>query len=71
MSLIKKLYSTVIKLGALTVVVASLTGCGTLSNTLPEWTGYQDPFTYGYKKHDPCIRCGEGWTFIPPSAHSN
>jgi len=22
---------------------------------------------YGYKSYDPCIRCGEGWTFIPHS----
>jgi len=21
--------------------------------------------TYGYKSYDPCIRCGEGWTFLP------
>ena len=29
--------------------------------------------TYGYKSYDPCIRCGEGWTFLPntPSRDQN
>jgi|TARA_B100000497_G_C7367770_1_gene237406 hypothetical protein len=25
----------------------------------------QSPYTYGYKEYDPCITCGEGWSFIP------
>lgn len=62
--------SKIIKLGIIVTVIASLTGCGSLQGNFPEWTGYQDPYTYGYKKDDPCIRCGEGWTFIPPSAHN-
>lgn len=61
--------NSLLKLGLLTLIVASATGCSSINSNVPEWTGYQDPFTYGYKKHDPCIRCGEGWTFIPPSAH--
>jgi hypothetical protein len=54
---------------SITLLVSMLliTGC---SATLPEWTGYKDPYTYGYKKDDPCIRCGEGWTFVPPSAQT-
>ena len=58
-----------IKLTSMLLIIGSMTlsGCGTLNGSLPEWTGYQDPFTYGYTKDDPCIRCGEGWTFIPPS----
>lgn len=24
-----------------------------------------NPNTYGYKSYDPCIRCGEGWIFLP------
>tara|TARA_B110000285_G_scaffold96499_1_gene110120 strand:- start:21 stop:302 length:282 start_codon:yes stop_codon:yes gene_type:complete len=25
----------------------------------------------GYAAHDPCIRCGEGWIFIPNSAQDS
>lgn len=56
---------TYISLGAMVALLVTLSGCST---TLPEWAGVQDPYTYGYKPGDPCIRCGEGWTFIPPSA---
>jgi len=38
-----------------------LSGCSSSS----EWIGIQNPYTVGYKHYDPCIKCGEGWTFIP------
>lgn len=36
--------------------VTLLTGCGTTFNSTPA----------GYLPGDPCVRCGEGWTFIEP-----
>jgi hypothetical protein len=41
--------------------LAFLVGCSTQS----EWNLIQNPYTHGYKTYDPCIRCGEGWSFIP------
>jgi hypothetical protein len=41
--------------------VSVISGC---SNS-PEWAQIHNPNSYGYKKHDPCITCGEGWSFIP------
>lgn len=41
------------KFAALIVAISVLSGC--VSN----------PHTYGYKDYDPCVRCGEGWIFLP------
>lgn len=41
----------VILLGLIT-----LTGCASV---------FQDPNSVGYRDYDPCIRCGEGWIFLP------
>jgi len=46
------------------VVALSLSACAS-TNPLPEWTGSTNVNDYGYKSYDPCIRCGEGWTFLP------
>jgi hypothetical protein len=42
-------------------ITLMLAGCA----SAPEWTGLKNPYTIGYKDHDPCIKCGEGWSFIP------
>ena len=37
------------------LALVTLTGCSTLDNHS----------RVGYRDYDPCIRCGEGWTFLP------
>ena len=44
------------------LIVSSLAGCSSTSTKLPG--PFQDPFTYGYTKNDPCFRCGETWIFV-------
>jgi Pyruvate/2-oxoacid:ferredoxin oxidoreductase delta subunit len=52
----------------LLATIIALSGC---SSTIPkEVFGIKGP-AYGYKDYDPCIRCGEGWTFMPNKAISS
>lgn len=50
------------------MAVISLTGCSSMGQNTSMSTSFrlpiQDPHTYGYKKGDPCFRCGESWIFI-------
>lgn len=41
--------------------VILLTGCSSI---------LQEPNEVGYRDYDPCIRCGEGWIFLPNPSHS-
>lgn len=50
------------QLALIIIVSIGLSGCAA---TGPEWAGSGNVNTYGYKSYDPCIRCGEGWTFLP------
>jgi len=50
-----------IVLPLLAVIVLSVTGCSSLSDTLITANKHH----YGYKSYDPCIRCGESWTMLP------
>lgn len=45
------------------VAVTLLTGCNSLHDINTDLL-YDDPQRYGYREHDPCIRCGEGWIFL-------
>ena len=53
------------KILVLLLGILTLTGCG--STGKPDWLNLSNPYTYGYRDYDPCIKCGEGWTFIHPS----
>lgn len=44
------------KTAILSLTLIMLTGCTSV---------FQDPNTVGYRDYDPCIRCGEGWIFLP------
>ena len=55
--------------------IISLSACSTMENN-----HYAKPLIepiigngnhVGYAPHDPCIRCGEGWIFIPNSAQDS
>jgi uncharacterized protein YceK len=46
----------------LLIAVVLLSGCA--SNI--EWLGQNQ--RAGYKSYDPCIKCGEKWTQIPPQS---
>ena len=41
---------------ALFAGIILLTGCSSV---------FQNPNEVGYRDYDPCIRCGEGWIFLP------
>lgn len=54
----------------LVLAALSLGGCATADHSVEV---IRDVFgtnqAYGYKEYDPCIRCGEGWIFLPNPSH--
>jgi hypothetical protein len=45
----------------LLIAVVLLSGCANI-----DWLGQHQ--RAGYKDYDPCIKCGEKWTQIPPQS---
>lgn len=61
--------------GLLLVIISaiSLSACSTMDQQAHYNLPIIEPLIgsgahVGYASHDPCIRCGEGWIFIPNSA---